>query len=602
MKSYLSLGAFLITSTLLVGVAAVSAQPAPGGAAAPAAAGRAGGRGAAGPLGGPVGTINAATATLFASSCAGCHGTGLEGGRAKSLFNKEWLGTVDDARLTNAIKNGVPNTEMVSWSANLTDDQIWQMVTYIRQATATANPRPPYNDAPDGLVIKSEKQTFKVEVLTSDLYTPWGLAFLPDGRLLVTERKGAIRILDKNNVLSAPVKNTPVPHVQQDGGFLDIEVHPNYAQNGWIYLSYSEPQPGYAAQMAAVATLQGKVGSQVTASTSARTALLAATFAETRNDAAIRQSVDALAAADLTLALARADAFAAIQAGTAKLSAAQLPGFITAATATGAAGQPPSMTVWVRGKINANNEWTNQETIKRFAENLYTTSGTHFGSRFLFDTAGHLYFTIGERGQMTNAQDLSIPLGKVHRINDDGSIPSDNPFVNTPGAVPSIWTYGHRNPEGLAWEPGTGALWESEHGPTNGDEVNLLIKGHNYGWGVVSKGSQGGITLTSAPGMDDPIVYYTPTLAPAGMTFYTGDRYPAWRNTSLFVGGLAGQRLMRLEVANGKVTHQEEVFNTFGRVRDIIQGPDGLLYIAVAAPGASLPADTPGKIIRLLPQ
>ena len=526
----------------------------------------------------------------------------LEGGRAKSLFNKEWLGTVDDARLTNAIKNGVPNTEMVSWSANLTDDQIWQMVTYIRQATATANPRPPYNDAPDGLVIKSEKQTFKVEVLTSDLYTPWGLAFLPDGRLLVTERKGAIRILDKNNVLSAPVKNTPVPHVQQDGGFLDIEVHPNYAQNGWIYLSYSEPQPGYAAQMAAVATLQGKVGSQVTASTSARTALLAATFAETRNDAAIRQSVDALAAADLTLALARADAFAAIQAGTAKLSAAQLPGFITAATATGAAGQPPSMTVWVRGKINANNEWTNQETIKRFAENLYTTSGTHFGSRFLFDTTGHLYFTIGERGQMTNAQDLSIPLGKVHRINDDGSIPSDNPFVNTPGAVPSIWTYGHRNPEGLAWEPGTGALWESEHGPTNGDEVNLLIKGHNYGWGVVSKGSQGGITLTSAPGMDDPIVYYTPTLAPAGMTFYTGDRYPAWRNTSLFVGGLAGQRLMRLEVANGKVTHQEEVFNTFGRVRDIIQGPDGLLYIAVAAPGASLPADTPGKIIRLLPQ
>ena len=275
---------------------------------------------------------------------------------------------------------------------------------------------------------------------SSDLYTPWGLAFLPDGRLLVTERKGAIRILDKNNVLSAPVKNTPVPHVQQDGGFLDIEVHPNYAQNGWIYLSYSEPQPGYAAQMAAVATLQGKVGSQVTASTSARTALLAATFAETRNDAAIRQSVDALAAADLALALARADAFAAIQAGTAKLTAAQLPGFITAATATGAAGQPPSMTVWVRGKINANNEWTNQETIKRFAENLYTTSGTHFGSRFLFDTTGHLYFTIGERGQMTNAQDLSIPLGKVHRINDDGSIPSDNPFVNTPGAVPSIWT------------------------------------------------------------------------------------------------------------------------------------------------------------------
>ena len=203
---------------------------------------------------------------------------------------------------------------------------------------------------------------------------------------------------------------------------------------------------------------------------------------------------------------------------------------------------------------------------------------------------------------MTNAQDLSIPLGKVHRINDDGTIPRDNPFVNTPGAVPSIWTYGHRNPEGLAWEPGNGTLWESEHGPTNGDEVNILVKGHNYGWGVVSKGSQGGITKTSEPGMDDPIVYYTPTLAPAGMTFYTANRYPNWRNTSLFVGGLAGQRLMRLEVANGKVTRQEEVFNNLGRVRDIAVGPDGLFYIALQSPGTQLAADTPGKLIRLVPQ
>jgi glucose/arabinose dehydrogenase len=613
MKLSLRYGVPLFGAALLIQLATVLAQPAPGGAAgpAPAPAGAAGARGgggagaggrAGGILGGPVGGINAATATLFNGSCAGCHGTGLEGGRAKSLFNKEWLGTVDDDRIRNAIKNGVPNTEMVSWSANLTDDQIWQLVTYIRQATATANPRPPFNDSPDGLVIKGEKQTFKVEVLTTDLYTPWGLAFLPDGRLLITERKGTIRILDKNNVISPPVKNTPTPHVQQDGGFLDIEVHPNYAQNGWIYLAYSEVQPGYAAQAAAVATLQAKVAPQAAAFAAARTALATASFAEPRNDVAVRQAVDALAAADLALALARADAFAALQAGPAKVGAPQLPGLIAAMNATGPAGNPPSMTVWVRGKINANNEWTNQETIVRFPENLYTNSGTHFGSRFLFDTQGHLFFTIGERGQMTNAQDLSIPLGKVHRINDDGSIPRDNPFVNTPGAVPSIWTYGHRNPEGLAWEPGTGVLWESEHGPTNGDEVNLLIKGHNYGWGVVSKGSQGGITLTSAPGMDDPIVYYTPTLAPAGMTFYTGNRYPGWRNTSLFVGGLAGQRLMRLEVANGKVTHQEEVFNTFGRVRDLAVGPDGLFYIALQNPGPQLAGDTPGKLIRLQPQ
>jgi glucose/arabinose dehydrogenase len=168
--------------------------------------------------------------------------------------------------------------------------------------------------------------------------------------------------------------------------------------------------------------------------------------------------------------------------------------------------------------------------------------------------------------------------------------------------VKSTWTYGHRNPEGLAWQPGTGALWESEHGPTNGDEVNLLIKGHNYGWGVASMGTQPGITKTSEPGMDDPIVYYTPTLAPAGITFYTGNRYPAWRNTSLFVGGLAGQRLMRLEVANGKVTAQEAVFNTLGRVHDVVQGPDGLLYVALQSPSQPLSADTAGKIIRLIPQ
>lgn len=599
MKPYVRLGTPLIAAALLFGFATSMGQPAPGAAAAPVAApagGAARGGGApggaargGGPLGGPVGAINATAASLFTASCAGCHGTGLEGARAKSLFNKDWLGTVDDARITNAIKNGVPNTEMVAWS-QYTDEQVWQLVTYIRQATATVNPRPPYNDTPDGLVIKSEKQTFKVEVLSTDLFTPWGLAFLPDGRLLVTERKGTIRILDKNNVLSAPVKNTPTPHVQQDGGFLDIEVHPNYTQNGWIYLAYSEVEP-----------LQAKVAPQANAVATARTALAAATFAVPLNDAAVRQAVDALGNADLALARARADAFAAMQAGPGRLSAAQLPGYITTNSAP-AAGQPPSLTVWVRGKINAANEWTSQETVARFPGNLYTNSGTHFGSRFLFDTSGHLFFTIGERGQVTNAQDLSIPLGKVHRINDDGTIPRDNPFVNTPGAIASIWTYGHRNPQGLAWEPGTGTLWETEHGPTNGDEVNILVKGHNYGWGVVTKGSQGGITKTSEPGMDDPIVYYIPTLAPAGITFYTANRYPNWRNTSLFVGGLAGQRLMRLEVANGKVTHQEEVFNTLGRVRDIAIGPDGLFYIALQSPGPQLAADTAGKLIRLQPQ
>jgi len=261
--------------------------------------------------------------------------------------------------------------------------------------------------------------------------------------------------------------------------------------------------------------------------------------------------------------------------------------------------------VIVRGRINKNNEWTEQQVVFRSPTELYVSSGVHFGSRFAWDPQGHLFFTLGERGTMQNAQELKNPLGKIHRVNDDGSVPTDNPFVDAADADKTVWSYGHRNPEGLAWEPGTGTLWESEHGPTGGDEINIIQKGHNYGWGVASKGMQGGITKTSETGMDDPIVYYTPSIAPAGITFYTGNRYPGWKNTSLFVGALVGQQLRRLEISNEKVVKQEVLFSEFGRVRDVVQGPDGYLYIALQSPtggqGVPLSAATPGMIVRLLP-
>jgi glucose/arabinose dehydrogenase len=207
---------------------------------------------------------------------------------------------------------------------------------------------------------------------------------------------------------------------------------------------------------------------------------------------------------------------------------------------------------------------------------------------------------------MENAQDLAKPLGKIHRVNDDGTAPKDNPFVATAGAVPTIWSYGHRNPEGLAWDPMTGMLWESEHGPTGGDEINIIERGHNYGWSVATKGTQGGVNKISEPGMDDPVVHYTPTLAPAGISFVTSDRYPGWRNTSLFVGGLAGQQLRRLEIKGRQVIRQEVVFADLGRVRDLAQGPDGYLYVALQNPtgagtGVGLAASTPGVVIRLVP-
>ena len=515
-------------------------QPAPAGQPVPGAPGQAPGAGRGGGRGNP-------GAALFTATCSGCHGTPEVTGRAPWLFDQKWLDGTDDEKIATTIRRGVPDKGMVGFTPEqLSDQQVFQLIAYIRTATANLKPKPTYVADPEGQVITSEKQTFKLEVLTRDVNTPFGLAFLPDGRLLITERNGTLRVLDKNK-LSEPIKGTPKPHVQQDGGFLAVTIHPQYAKNGWIYLSYSEVQPGFVAPPPPPP-------------------------------------------ADPATAPANPPA--------AGPGGGQGRG-------RGGPPQPPSNTVIVRGKINKNNEWTDQQIIFRSPTELYVSSGVHFGSRFAWDRDSHLFFTLGERGTMQNAQDLKNPLGKIHRVNDDGSVPKDNPFVDTADANKTIWSYGHRNPEGLAWEPGTGTLWESEHGPTGGDEINIIEKGHNYGWGVASKGLQGGITKTSETGMDDPIVYYTPSIAPAGMTFYTGTRYPAWKNTSLFVGGLVGQQLRRLEISQEKVVKQEVLFAQFGRVRDIVQGPDGYLYVALQSPtggqGVPLSAATPGMIVRLLP-
>jgi len=533
--------AFLFGTELFLaarGSAQAPQQP-PAGGAPPA--GRGGGRG------------NPAAA-LFTATCSGCHGTPELTGRAPYLFDQKWLDGTDDDKIAATVRRGVPDKGMVGFTPEqLSDQQVFQLIAYIRTATANLKPKPTYVADPDGKEITSEKQAFKIEVLTREVNTPFGLAFLPDGRLLVTERNGSLRILDKNNKISEPVKGTPKPHVQQDGGFLDVTVHPQYAKNGWIYLSYSEVQPGYVAPPPPPPA-----------------------------DPA------AAPAANAGAPPAPGGGFGGGQ-----------------GRGRGGPPQPPSNTVIVRGRINKNNEWTEQQVVFRSPTELYVSSGVHFGSRFAWDPQGHLFFTLGERGTMQNAQELKNPLGKIHRVNDDGSVPTDNPFVDAADADKTVWSYGHRNPEGLAWEPGTGTLWESEHGPTGGDEINIIQKGHNYGWGVASKGIQGGITKTSETGMDDPIVYYTPSIAPAGITFYTGNRYPGWKNTSLFVGALVGQQLRRLEISNEKVVKQEVLFSEFGRVRDVVQGPDGYLYIALQSPtggqGVPLSAATPGMIVRLLP-
>ena len=441
---------------------------------------------------------------VYDQHCVACHGRNLEGGAAGSLSDGVWKFGGDDAHILETIRDGRPGTAMVAFKPLLTEPQMWELVLLIHRQEAEAREHPPTIVDPDGQVIRSEKQAFKLEVVARDLETPWAVAFLPDGRMLVTERPGRLRIVEKGRLLAEPVAGTPKTWAVQDGGLLDVEVHPRYAENGWIYLSYAAAGPS-----------------------------------------------------------------------------------------------DTSMTAIVRGRLR-DNRWVDEQPVYVPSAALYGPPNYHYGSRFLFDREGKLLYSIGDRGQPPAAQDLASPLGKVHRINDDGTVPEGNPFAGRPGAVSTIWTYGHRNPQGLSIDPVTGLLWESEHGPMGGDELNVLEAGHNYGWPVISHGLEPGITQTTHEGMEAPIVYWNPTIAPSGIHFYAGNRYPRWRN-DLFVTGLGGTALRRLEVKGRAVTHQEVVFNRFGRVRDVVTGPDGLLYVALQLPGVQLSSSTPGIVVRLVP-
>jgi glucose/arabinose dehydrogenase len=441
---------------------------------------------------------------VYDQHCVACHGRNLEGGAAGSLIDGTWAFGGDDAHILETIRDGRQGTAMVAFKDLLTEQQIWELVLLIRRQEADAREHPPTIVDPDGQVIRSEKQAFKIEVVARGLETPWGIAFLPDGRMLVTERPGRLRIVEKGRLLAEPVSGTPKTWVVQDGGLLDVEVHPRYAENGWIYLSYATPGPG-----------------------------------------------------------------------------------------------DTSMTAIVRGRLR-DHRWVDEQPVYAPPAALYGPPNYHYGSRFLFDRDGKLLYSIGDRGLLPSAQDLASPLGKVHRVNDDGTVPEGNPFAGRAGALPTIWTYGHRNPQGLAIDPATGLLWESEHGPMGGDELNVLEAGHNYGWPAISHGLEPGITQTTREGMEAPIVYWNPTIAPSAIHFYAGTRYPKWRH-DLFVTGLGGTALRRLEVKGRAVTHQEVLFNRFGRVRDVVTGPDGLLYVALQLPGAKVFHSTPGLVVRLAP-
>jgi glucose/arabinose dehydrogenase len=242
-----------------------------------------------------------------------------------------------------------------------------------------------------------------------------------------------------------------------------------------------------------------------------------------------------------------------------------------------------------------------------FEARAWASGGNHFGSRIQFDADGYLFFTVGDRGadpvggprEGHPAQDLSNHQGTVIRLHDDGRVPEDNPFVGRPDALPEIWSYGHRSPQGFFIHPETGDLWEGEHGPQGGDEVNLVIRGANYGWPVIGEGvNYGGGQIHAsnrASGMEGPRHAWVPSIATSGMLIYTGDQFPQWRG-DMFVGGLAGEQLARLEMDGQRIVAEETLLAGLGRIRDIRQGPDGLIYLAVDARGG---ATTP--IVRLEP-
>ena len=349
-------------------------------------------------------------------------------------------------------------------------------------------------------VVQTEDYAVRVVTVVRGLEHPWGLAFLPDGRMLVTERPGRLRVVGADGKLDpTPVAGLPSVEEFGQGGLLDVVLHPKFKENGLVYLSYA-------------ARGQGGVGTEV-----------------------------------------------------------------------------------ARGRLQGN-QLVDVRTI--FRAEPKSGGGRHFGSRLVFDRQGLLYITLGDRGEQDRAQKLDDHAGKIVRLTDDGRIPDDNPFRGKAGAKPEVYSLGNRNVQGAALHPQSGALWAQEHGPQGGDEVNVIRAGANYGWPVITYGVNYGIGTkigegTEKPGMAQPIWKWVPSIAPSGMAFYEGDKFPKWKG-DLFVGALKDRLLVRLKLDGERVAREERMLrDSLGRIRDVRAGPDGYLYL--------LTDSSDGALVRLEP-
>lgn len=340
--------------------------------------------------------------------------------------------------------------------------------------------------------IQTEELAFQIDTLYTELENPWGMTWLPDGRMLVNERAGEILVFDGDLHTGEKLVGFPVTYNRGQSGLLDIQIHPNYAENGWIYVTYAKPGTGGGS------------------------------------------------------------------------------------------------TTLIRFKLDGNQITDLEELYQTMP---VTSAGVHFGSRIIFDNDGYLYFSTGDRGVKPNSQDLTNDMGKVHRLHDDGRIPEDNPFVDVAGAKHSIWSYGHRNVQGMVYDSDNDVIYATEHGPRGGDELNKVEKGKNYGWPVITYGIDysGAVIsdLTHQDGMEQPVHYWTPSIAVCGLMLYTGDQFPEWKG-NIFSGALALTHVARVVMNDGQYSHEEKLLDGIGRVRQVAQSPDGYVYVLTEGPGQLL--------------
>ncbi len=336
-------------------------------------------------------------------------------------------------------------------------------------------------------VIQSEKVTFALEEVINGLGIPWGLAFISNTQILITEREGSVKLLDTRSKTLTPVQGAPAVLAQGQGGLLDVAVPLDFTVGDWIYF----------------------------------------TFVRDKDDEGI--------------------------------------------------------TVLARAKLKSNKLVQWQDLLETRSA---TDTGRHFGSRIAFDEKGYVYFGVGDRGERPNSQDLTNHAGSVMRLYRDGRVPQDNPFNQRTDVAPEIWSYGHRNPQGMAYDDTRKRLWLIEHGPRGGDEINLVLPGRNYGWPVISYGKEywGPLAVgegTHREGMEQPIKQYTPSIAPGSLLLYTGNAFPAWRG-NLFSGALKLRHLNRVTLsADGKAIGEERLLIKLDeRIRALVQGPEGWLYFS----------------------